>query len=171
MLNACTRAQIERQYALCEDSSTYDDSACAALQRDPTNAACQTCLFSDERDATYGPIVRMRNQGSSVNTAGCMVLIDGDPSDSSCGAKAQAADTCADSACMDACPSFSSYLECRSVALDTGCRPYRYGAICQDRPLYAICTEYPTYREFFLAMGEFWCVTGIPRSRAGDAKQ
>ena len=162
--DACSAAQIDREYAFCEGASATS-AACAAFRGDPNNGVCISCLFSDENAAAYGPIIQSDRFWRS-NTAGCIALLDGDASEGGCGAKVQAASSCYDLACSECVP-VEGYVKCRQQASDTICRSYYLDAVCLLRPAYASCTAYATNQEYFIAAAKFFCANGSAmRSRA-----
>jgi hypothetical protein len=166
--DACTTAQIDREYASCESVSSTS-ATCAAFRNDANNAACLACLFSDEGDASYGPVLRSAGVWRS-NTSGCIALLDGNASANGCGARVQASSTCYDAAC-DGCTPIDAYVKCRQKAAETSCRQYYLDAVCVLRPEYASCTEYATNQEYFVSAARLFCASGtsvnVPRSGEG----
>ena len=58
---ACTDAQIETSLMLCNGVSA-NAGPCNAWNRDPSNAACRTCLLTTEDEPSYGAIVVLKNR-------------------------------------------------------------------------------------------------------------
>jgi hypothetical protein len=154
MPDACSEDQMQREYAACE-STMATSATCRTFRDDPTNATCIACLFSSENDPSYGAIIRVGDSWKT-NTAGCIVLVDGDTSAMSCGSRVQAASACYDAAC-DGCQPFDAYIQCREQALVTVCRSYYLDAVCILRPAYSSCTAYAVNEDYFLAAGRLFC--------------
>ena len=154
---ACTRSQIDAQYTTCH-SASGSQAACEALRANAANKACADCLFTDEKEATYGPIIWSPNSWRT-NTGGCIASLDRDMTAQGCGARVDAATECADAACRT-CEPFNKFLECRRKANATVCRAHYLDSICQFRPEYTTCTDYETNQEYFEAVVNAFCVAG-----------
>jgi hypothetical protein len=165
--SACTAQQVDLEYDVCE-AATANPGACRQFRDDPANRNCEACLFSDAKEASYGPIV-LDDDRWKTNTAGCIAILDDDIAGQVCGAKVQAASTCYDVACAG-CQPFDAFIACRQRAIDSVCRPYYLDSVCIARPKYAICTEYGTSRDYFRSAGKFFCsgATSINEEKAGD---
>jgi hypothetical protein len=129
-----------------------------SFRNDVSNSTCVACLFSDDGDASYGPIIRSADTWRS-NTAGCIALIEGDVNGTGCGAKVQASSSCYDTACSGCMP-LDAYVKCRQTAAQTLCRPYYLDAVCVLRPEYAACTEYATSQDYFVSAAKAFCSPG-----------
>lgn len=154
---ACTAQQIDLEYATCE-SPNASPERCAQFRNDPANRACEACIFSNEGDAEFGPIV-LTGKTWKTNTPGCIALTDGDMTSSGCGAKVQAASACYDAACAG-CEPFDAFLKCRQRAVNTACRQSYLDSVCIARPEYAHCTQYVTNEEYFRSAANLFCRHG-----------
>jgi len=93
MPGACTQQQAAQQWALCEATSgMFNKQACRAFDVDPANSACLSCMFGALGQASAGAILVLPGGQWFANRTGCMALVDGDSSQTSCGASTQAAD-------------------------------------------------------------------------------
>ena len=164
---ACTPSQIDREYASCE-SPLSTPNTCSSFRNDASNAVCLSCLFSDEGDASYGPVIRSATVWRS-NTPGCIALVDGDASAKGCGARVQASSTCYDAACSGCAP-VEAYVECRRKAAETSCRPYYLDAVCVLRPEYATCTEYVSNQEYFVSAANLFCASATAPSTSREGR-
>lgn len=164
---ACTAAQIDTEWASCEGVNATR-TGCLRFRNDPANAVCEACMFSDGRDASYGPII-LANGLWKTNTAGCIALLDGDTSAAGCAAKVQAASACYDEACSE-CQPYQTLVTCRQQALAGQCRPYYLDAVCSFRPEYARCTEYATSEEYFRSVARIFCWNGVPPRGIGTGE-
>jgi len=164
--SACTAQQVDLEYDVCE-SPMADPGGCRQFRDDPPNRNCEAGLFSDAKDASYGPIV-LDDGRWKTNTAGCIAILDDDIAGKGCGAKVQAASACYDVACAG-CQPFDAFIACRQRAIDTVCRPYYLDSVCIARPQYATCTEYGTSRDYFRSAGKFFCggATSVNEGEAG----
>jgi len=167
--HACTDAQIETEFELCESDSTYSATECAAFNRAPANAACRRCLYATEDESSYGPLVYLANRILRINVAGCLALADGNISASGCGAQMQAFDTCSDAACIKACAAFDTFRQCAVQAGDTICRSYRSDSACGDRATYAACLDYMTFGDFYRGVAKRFCAAGFPGAGVPEA--
>jgi hypothetical protein len=85
------------------------------------SADCGVCALSTHNDSTWGAIVTYpltRN----INVAGCVAIVSGDSSDTSCAAKYAAAESCLDSVCGSA--TANDQAACRDHASQWGCKTY-----------------------------------------------
>jgi hypothetical protein len=167
--HACTDAQIETEFVLCESDSSISATECAAFNRAPANAACRRCLYATEDESSYGPLVYMANRVLRINVAGCLALADGNVSASGCGAQMQAFDTCGDAACMKACAAFDAFTQCAVQAGDTICSSYRSDSACGDRAIYAACLDYKAFSEYYRGVAKLFCAGGFPGGGVPDA--
>ena len=163
---ACTDAQIDTQFDLCESAASDTAAECAAFNRDPANARCRECLYATEDESTYGPLVYLRNRVLRINIAGCLALADGDLGVAGCGARMQAYQACSDAACMQSCATFEDFQRCAQAAQNTVCAQYRDESACIDPATYAPCLDHATYEQFYRAMAQLFCGVGFPGSDA-----
>jgi hypothetical protein len=166
VLRACTDAQIESMYTLCESDSAYS-VACAAFNRDPANAACLRCLYTTEDEDTYGPLVYLRNRTLRVNVEGCLALADGHLDASGCGAQVHGFVACSDAACMTSCAAYDDFVRCSDAAEKSVCLPFRLSSACGDPAAYDPCLDFTTFAEGYRAIAKLFCGAGFPGR--GDA--
>jgi hypothetical protein len=152
---------------LCDDATTYNAAQCNAFKRDPANADCQACMFSTVDESSYGAIVILASGSWTANVEGCIALVSGDLSATGCGAKDQANTQCRDDACIT-CPNFDSFISCRTAAGASICSTYANNRACVNGPKLAICNAYTTSKEYFVAMSQFFCSTGVPDGGVSD---
>jgi hypothetical protein len=163
MPGACTQQQVERQFAVCA-SSRNDTTACNLFNNAPENVGCVGCMLSAPFAERHGPIVVGTSRGGSlVNTPGCIALVDGDSSATSCGAKKQAYVDCELAACSKVCPGSyrnSRFYRCADEASRSICGQFLEAAKCAESPRYSRCA-YPSFGQFYLGIGKLWCTTGF----------
>jgi hypothetical protein len=170
---ACTAEQVARQYDVCSnDSGKFDQKACRAFNVDSANSACLGCLFGALGDEQSAAIVVLPQAYWIANVGGCESLLDGDSSETSCGARTQAAGVCQFLACANACTfpvSNTEWKQCLDAAR-VACSQYGNAASCTSLPRYARCQN-ATFQDFFLTMGDLFCVSGPPNidTAAGGA--
>jgi hypothetical protein len=169
MLQACTDAQIETEYRVCESESTYSATECAAFNRAAANAECRRCLYTTEDETAYGPLIYLRNRTLRINVPGCLALADGQVGATGCGAQMQAFQACGDAACMTTCAPFDAFTECVGRAEDGICSPYRLDSACGVRSTYAPCLDYTTFAEYYNGVAKLFCGAGFPDGGSPDA--
>jgi hypothetical protein len=156
---------------VCQPSSSaYDKSACRVFDADPANSTCLGCMFGVLGSADLGAILIQPSGQWLANRAGCIALIDGDRSATSCGAKTQAANVCENFACFAACStqaSSAAFTACEMATVNGACGAYFSEAACAQLPRYASCA-YPDFATYYNAMADLFCVSG-PSSSAGGA--
>jgi hypothetical protein len=169
MVGACTEQQASEEWALCEFSSgMFNQTACRAFDINPANAACLGCMFGALGQAKVGAVLLLPDGQWIANKAGCIALIDGDTSETSCGAKTQAADVCVYSSCLAACvlpAPDADFAACEKASRSGTCSAYVNNAACAQLPSYASCF-YASFREYYDAMVDLFCVSGRPASTA-----
>ena len=160
---ACTQAQVDANFMACH-SASGSETACSAFRT--ANRTCNDCLFTDEKEGTYGPIIWLADGSWRLNTGACIAVVDRDMSPQGCGARVQAASACPDDAC-DGCEPFDKFLECWEKASSTVCRTRHFDSICELRPEYTVCADYETNEDRHHALANFFCVKGPVATRAG----
>jgi hypothetical protein len=163
--------QIEQEYSLCDEHSlNYSQSKCRAFDEDATNAACLSCLFSANGDASSGAILVLPGGAWLANIGGCEALLDGNSSPTSCGARNQAANVCWDLACLKACVSPVSTATWHSclVASRVACSDYFDQDTCSSLPRYTRCHQ-ANFQDDFMALGNLFCGSGSPSAGNGEA--
>jgi hypothetical protein len=119
---ACAAADFDAFFDACL-ATPIDPAKCTAYKT--TNAACATCLESEETDANLGPVIWHSSHAYfTLNLAGCIADAEKNVSATSCGAAYQAAIGCKQNAC-EACftkgSSFAQFSACESAAGKTVC--------------------------------------------------
>jgi hypothetical protein len=119
---ACTDQQIQDLYAACFASNA---TACNSFEQN--NAACAACVMTTPN--APGPLVQQSNGIVALNVAGCVAIVTGDSSSTSCAAGVQANFDCEGAACDAQCPvvdqpSFQLYQQCTQAAEAGGCSKY-----------------------------------------------
>lgn len=166
---ACTATQIDTEFKHCESATTFNAGSCYAFHRDLANATCRSCLISTEDEASYGPLIILRNRLELVNVAGCLALLDGDRGDHSCGAAAQALDECTSLACMGQCLTFDAFRKCTTEARDTVCKSFVDTSPCGDRSIYAACIDPMTFDGLFHSVSDVFCGSALAPAGAPAA--
>jgi hypothetical protein len=156
--SACTLAQVSEAYQVCKSPRATRET-CRRFGVDGDTSQCSACLFSSSEDAAWGPVVALPNHYWTLNTSGCISLVDG-ASDSGCAARVQAADSCYAEACGK-CLAGYAYDDCYLRAMQTICRSFYLDSVCMYRSNYAACIAWATDAEAFGAMGKLFC-TGVP---------
>jgi hypothetical protein len=122
---ACNQTQISSFFGACL-GPTSSTAGCNAFVQ--ANAACSTCLQTDDTDPEYGPVIWHENRlYYTTNIAGCIADEQADAGAGGCGAAYQAVVQCKESACS-AClsatsPDFGVYATCESQA-GTECQSF-----------------------------------------------
>ena len=155
---ACTDSQINEAYQACKGPRATRET-CRRFGAAGATSQCSACLLSSSEDGAWGPVVALPNYYWTLNTSGCISLVDG-ASDSGCAARVQAADSCYAAACGK-CLAGYAYDDCYLRALQTICRPFYLDAVCMYRSNYAVCIDWATDAEAFGAMGKLFC-SGVP---------
>jgi hypothetical protein len=162
MPGACTKEQLAAQAACNYGYPSFDAQACQALEAAPENAGCLKCLFSSFGAADSAAIFVTPVDYRLANVGGCIALLDGDSSETSCGARRQAVDICYQMVCEEACVSdYEGIPDCFKKAYPA-CKRYADAASCSLLPQYSVCSGYTTYPEFVAALGDVFCGSGVP---------
>lgn len=168
---ACTTEQIADEYALCVNPKTYDEQACQASHAGAAAVICLDCLYStlvaDESQA----ILLLDGRNALANVGGCIALLDGDSSDTGCGALTQAADICAIAVCDAACPEGVASAEfngCWARAITGACVKYSSVAQCREQPRYSRCVH-QAFQDYFVTVADLFCGAGPPDTQSPGA--
>jgi hypothetical protein len=156
---SCTATEIADYYDVC-----LFGSDCAAFLESGSSSPCGACLApSGYTDASYGPLLLAQSAPSYIylsNTSGCIDLV-GEPV---CGAKIQAADSCARAACATPCTvggllNFGAYQECMRTARTTVCAEYEKASACIVDPSHAAACRGADggFRSLYIALAEVFC--------------
>jgi len=159
---ACTDGQVVALKQACEWSPTFDLDTCRAFETDPANANCLGCMFGAVGSNGAGAILVLPGGQWIANRSGCIALMEGDASDTSCGAKTQASDLCQYTACIAACDngvSSTQFQGCETTARNGVCHTYVNAASCAQLPRYASCL-YEKFDDYFAAMADLFCISG-----------
>jgi hypothetical protein len=125
----CTEAEIDELLPSCVNMP--EPPACEATKAKYAN--CAACMFTDDTQAQLGPMIHFVSSTHyrDRNVGGCLALLSGDTSATSCGARVNAAYDCAVAACAPGCKldDFSdlvSFNACADAASDVGgeCKAY-----------------------------------------------
>jgi hypothetical protein len=168
---ARTKEQVATQTKLClYNTPTYDAASCHAFEVDDANQACLKCMYSSVGAEPAAPVMVTGANAWIPNTGGCIALLQGDSSETSCGARRQAADLCFSAVCESACAAtgYNGYSACIQQASAT-CKRYVDPAACSLLPQYARCTSYTSFADAVAAVTDVFCVSGPPAgSETGD---
>ena len=94
---ACTTQNITLFFDTCL-APTSDPTSCHTFEQ--ANAACVSCLQSNDTDPTYGPIIWHDQKAYfTTNIAGCLAIESGDSSPTGCAASYQGIVSCKELAC------------------------------------------------------------------------
>lgn len=168
MPGACSKEQLAGQAVCNYGYPSFDAQACQAFESAPENVGCLKCLFSTLGTADSAAIFVTPIDYRRTNVGGCIALLDGDTSETSCGARRQAVDLCFQSVCEEACTDdVEGIPDCFTEAYPA-CKRYADAASCSLLPQYSLCAGYTTYPEFVLALGNVFCGSGVPRP-SGEA--
>lgn len=168
----CTPRQISTELELCAPGPSYNRAACSAFEVDPGNQSCLNCLFTTTDQSQYGAVTIDPLGYWQTNISGCIAEVDGDTSESGCGAKDQAYSDCLRAACESSCwlnKPDAAYADCRTKAAAGACHAEQLADVCAKSPKYAVCNNYPVFGDYFTAIGSLFCVTGDDNAAEGGA--
>jgi hypothetical protein len=102
----CTETQVT-ELVECLAVLESQPMACNTFKQNSANTTCYNCVVTSSISATYGAVI---DDGAYVypNFAGCLSVLEGNLSTSSCGARVLANDECAGYSCQ-ACADAQSY--------------------------------------------------------------
>jgi hypothetical protein len=161
---ACTTDQVQAFYTQCFDPAATS-TGCQTFANDNANKACVGCMYTTQGSSSYGAIISLSNGTAEANIGGCLALVDGDMSATSCGAKYQAGQFCE----IDACDctidntdpkTFTAFTTCESNAGKTVCAGYESDAGCEKDAKYAVCNKATTFEQYMIAIGDLICASG-----------
>lgn len=165
--SACTEKLIGDYAAACLDAKTRSGTACTAFGK--ANAACTSCLVTQEGSSAYGAAILRPNGVISLNVGGCIALVSGDVSANGCGAKYETNRQCAAASCDANCPlpdgddaAFSAYLKCLSDSSKSTCST-QAAAVCPEADAGALTACQlggATFVDNFLALAPIFCASG-----------
>ncbi len=183
--NACSDAQVQGYYNACF-SSTSSSTTCNAFQSNAANATCLGCLVSTAGSSTsYGGLI-LYGKVYWANQGGCISILTGDTSATSCGAKQEAVLVCDELACSNNCPvtdstSLQAYQACTGTANSGVCKPY-VDAVCDladsgadgAAAAQTDCLDPTSFQAYVTSMAAVFCGdytgdAGTPTDASADA--
>ena len=156
--NACTSSELAGFYDACVAQDTTS-AACAAFQS--SDAACSQCLLSQQTDATWGPVVAGLGK-TKIDVPGCIALVQGDASATSCAQRASDALGCEAWACDGVCPvtadaGETSYEACLQEAAIGDCHGYVVAQCDTADAGLGVCDPRPLDAQSFAALAAVFC--------------
>jgi len=117
----------------CVFDPQADQATCASFVQ--AHQACNDCLFTPVTASAYGPLVVQANRLTTLNTGGCVALLE--PCNLACGQAMTALQACTEAACAPSCPvtdgaSAQALTACQETASACGCASYRDARSCFD---------------------------------------
>jgi hypothetical protein len=108
----CTPADLQKLSDVAQTAQTWDDIKNPIVAQ---NAACASCIFSNDSDASWGPIVLATDGsgGGFVNWSSCFASVDG--GSAACGQTYYEQSSCAESMCSS-CQDDASVQNCDQEA-------------------------------------------------------
>jgi hypothetical protein len=177
---ACTSAQVQAFYDNCF-ATTSTSTGCQTFYNAAENKACVTCMYTPQGSAAYGAVIALTNGTAEANIAGCVALVDGDNSPTSCAAKYQAGQFCEIDACSGCVidssdnTTFTAFTKCESAAGTGICAADEADGGCEKAAKYAACNTATTFEQYMIALGNQMCASGnvsdagVDSGDAGDA--
>src|SRR5688572_22084576 len=162
----CSGTQVEALIS-CNFDETADETACKELVENPDNDDCMKCLFTAPTAKALGPILISGNV-ARLNLAGCVANFEGNTTESSCGAKYQAATECGQEACSSCTDDGAQALEeknaCVQKALETVCESFATAGNCIDALLASgaaaeKCVQGNDFPARATALGKLFCAS------------
>lgn len=159
----CTSAQLDAYFTACDGPSS-SRANCAAFRTN--NAACATCLESQESAPSWGPLVFTTNGVVQINIPGCIAILE--PCNETCARAYEAALQCEFAACETNCPvttdpaTLQAFQTCDDTADRCGCSKYAAGSTCAEgltgpgHPA-AICTSAADFQTYFKQVAPVFC--------------
>lgn len=156
----CTDSGIATFINVCQSSGSQ--SACDAFVKG--HAACTSCVVSRSDADTWGALVvfsASANQAQTVtNDVGCVAAIEGDATESGCGAKLFARDVCLSrcSAATDAstCIDFASAHDCKAEVVAAAACVQKLGIAEAGSP-YEVCRVDQGDNNSIISLARFFC--------------
>jgi hypothetical protein len=171
---ACTSAQVQGFYDACF-ATTATSSGCSTFYAATENKNCVACLYTPQGSASYGAIIALDNGTAEANIGGCLSLVDGDNSATSCGAKYQDGQFCQIDACSGCVidqgdtTSFTAFTKCETNASSTICAGYVADGGCEKDAKYAACNKATTFEGYMIAIGNLMCASGNVSDAGADS--
>jgi len=158
----CTDLELSELHDACL-GSTASTAACNAFRA--AHLACFSCFLTTSSASAQGALTQWDQTAVryiDVNVGGCLSLLAGDSSATSCGAKWDAWNRCAIGACCASTP-FASFQSCVAAARTGGCKDLKaaYDACLPSVTNGKMCTPagHSTPRDLYLYAGKLFCQT------------
>jgi hypothetical protein len=168
---ACTDQVALDYYNACIDPG--DTTACTALGKDTTKAACLKCLSTPDTAAKWGALVEDSQNLIRNNIAGCLAV----KGDAACAKAISESSQCTRAACPDTvCPvpdgdsaALDALNKCESDSEKLGCKKYADVALCADttdggtaaaKACTAPANSTDDFKDTYLAVAHVICVSG-----------
>jgi hypothetical protein len=132
-LSACAAGEITQIFTDCFSAG----GTCPEQNGGATGHACYGCLFSNEGDSAWGPLVMDSDSLVTVNSGGCLTLLE--PCNAACGAQWEYHFQCYEAACAANCVTeinkndmtgFNACVTTVNACDPEGCAAYDYGEGC-----------------------------------------
>ena len=168
---ACTDQVALEYYTTCIDPG--DTTACTALGKDTTKAACLKCLSTPDTAAKWGALVEDSQGLIRNNIAGCLAV----KGDAACAKAVSESSQCTRAACPDTvCPvptddaaALAALNKCEADSEKLGCKKYADVAVCADttdggtaaaKACTAPASSTDDFKDTYLAVSHVICVSG-----------
>lgn len=138
----CSSQQLSDYYAACFSSSA-NAQQCNAFTTQ--NQACVSCMMTSRTSATWGTLLADPSSPIvDLDIAGCVAIVSGDSSSTSCAQKLDDVAQCESAACAANCPvtdgaSFQAYTQCVQAADAGGCAKFVSAECSWDAGALATC--------------------------------
>jgi hypothetical protein len=106
-----------------------NDPGCDQLRSTPEGRACLECIFTPQDAPAYGPFVDYGVAGATLNTGGCIALLE--PCNEACANDYAARNDCLKRACAG-CTLGDNFHDCWAAAEACDCRSYAEKKECAD---------------------------------------
>jgi hypothetical protein len=171
---ACTSAQVQAFYDNCF-ATTSTSAGCQTFYNAAENKDCVTCMYTPQGSAAYGPVIALTNGTGEANIGGCVALVDGDNSPTSCAAKYQAGQFCEIDACSGCTivqsdnTTFTAFTKCESAAGTSLCAGDEDAGGCEKAAKYAACNTETTFEQYMITLGNLMCASGNVSDAGADS--
>lgn len=168
---ACTDQVALDYYNACVDPG--DTTACAAIGKDATKAACLKCLSTPDTAGTWGALIEDSQGLIRNNIAGCLTV----KGDAACATAISNVSQCSRAACPDSvCPvpdndsaALAALNKCESDSEAAGCKTFATAAACADtsdggtaaaKACSAPASSTDDFKDTYIAVAHVLCVSG-----------
>jgi hypothetical protein len=164
--SACTAGELDLFWTSCWTGGIHS-AACTTFLG--AHGACAACLLTPSSAVPRGAVAVFATPDLvSINSPGCVALVDGDTSANGCGAAGQALHDCkvaACAACDTSAANFPTFQACESAAATKGCASFAadFDAKCAElkdagAPL-STCTGRTgqSQHDYFTGIAAFFC--------------